>query len=178
MLDDYFEWLCGFVNADTHSDVSYRRLLRTLFNYRFYAMVNDDDNRALECLRLRDDSKLFKEDRNPFSPTPNFFELCVILAKRLEYLADSDGMEMNVSRWFWEILENAGLDIFTDEDFDALFGVECIPAILDTIMYRKYKSDGTMGFFPCTGSERWGDFRKLPLSMQMNVYIQCHYMEE
>lgn len=177
----YFDWLCSDVGVNK-GDTTYFHLAKRMFEIPFYAIVQDDENRISDGLLLRKEftsslGYVIREEDDSDTKVCNFLELTIGLSKRLDYLADSDGDDDNHVRWFWEIISNAGLDIYDDKAYFNLNGIGNVWSVLDSIAGRRYSSDGKGGFFPIIGTEKGlKDYRKEPLRIQMWDYIKSHYI--
>lgn len=78
----------------------------------------------------------------------------------------------DVLYWFWKILENAGLEKYTDEQFDEWK----VYQILDDIVDRRYNRNGFGGLFPLRKPKK--DQRKVELWYQMCAYLVENYYTE
>lgn len=179
VINDYYEWLCEIVRANTF-ERSYWLLIKTLHKKPFFWSVPNDDNRAEDGKKLREDfiretgSKPFLKE---FLDEPcTMLEMLIGLAKRMEELtADVEEGDRTVE-WFWTILQNCGLGGFTDEAYEDLGGVAMVHYILDKVLGRTYKRNGDGGLFPLKYSKK--DQRKVEIWYQMCEYIIENYYRE
>lgn len=174
MIDPYFEWLCDLIRGNDGADVSYSRLLRTMYEHPFYPVISDDENRVADAVSLR---KEWGSIGSRGYGECNMLELAIGLARRVAYLADSDAFEDDIPRWFWELIENAGLDIYTDLNYDTLFGYENVNEILTNIVERDIGPGGEGSFFPIESPFIDKDYRIEPMRVQMNDYVRERYPE-
>lgn len=167
----YYEWLYDLVAYDDrYNDYSY--LLKTLYVRQFYWSVKNDDNRAFEGKELR--IKFCEEldvvyDYTQYESGCSMLELIINLAYKCEYIMTDQGMGYVMRDWFWKILENVGLDNHDNDHYDDSEVVVIINKIID----RSYKKDGTGGLFPLKKSSK--DQRKVELWYQMNSYLVENY---
>ena len=87
-------------------------------------------------------------------------------------MADQDG-NVTVREWFWRLMENIGVEKYTDEVFYDEFAPVIIEQILNRIIDRTYLRTGKGGFFPMKKSKK--DQRKVELWYQMNEYLVENY---
>ncbi len=90
----------------------------------------------------------------------NMLEMLVALAMAMDSVV-SWSEDPHPERWFWEMLENVGID---DVD-DYGYVVEVVGHVLD----RRYKANGSGGFFPLKFSPI--DQRTNPIWNQASAYI-------
>lgn len=173
MTDPYFEWLRDMVCDEDGTDISYNRLLRDMYEYPFYPLMMDDENRVYDALSLR---KEWGGIGSRGSGEASMLEIAISLARRVAYLADANGDDDNVPRWFWELIENADLDIYTDLNYDAMGGFENVKETLRTIVDRDYSTTGEGSFFPIPNGDKCYNIE--PFRVQINDYIKFKYMEE
>lgn len=170
--NEYYEWLLDIVGGHTAKGIKYLRLLRKLFLTPFKWTVENDSNRAVDGIELRD--KFFEEtDANsvqvPFEEC-SVLEMLVALAMRCESDIMADPLEeMKPERWFWEMIDNLGFYGMTDDYFDE----EYVEDRLDRWMEREYSDDGLGGLFPLKWSEN--DQRKVEIWFQMCAYLDQNF---
>ncbi|MGE5418510.1 MAG: hypothetical protein ACM3N1_00240, partial [Accumulibacter sp.] len=76
-------------------------------------------------------------------------------------------------RWFWELMENVGLNKFTDDDYFDMGGTLKINHILGTVLGRTYKRNGEGGLFPIKKTIK--DQKKIEIWYQMCEYLNENY---
>jgi hypothetical protein len=170
---NYFQWLCELVGI-TQRDTTYFLLAKDLYNKEFKWFVPNDDNRAFEGRALRErfceEADMYYNSRS-FGEDVSLFEVIVGLACRCESITD-----MHVSKWFWEMMKNAGLDKFTDDVYYEIGGAPEVNYILDRIINRTYHRSGKGGLFPLRKTKN--DQRKVEVWYQMNEYLVENYYSE
>jgi len=164
-LDElYFDWLADQVGSGVPPH-TYRKMLETLFFKEFVWSVPNDDNRAADGKDLR---REFLEDTG-ITDAPedwmwlgcSILELLIALSRRLAFEADGEPRE-----WFWELIGNLTLDRFID---NGRVPKQAIDDILECVIWRTYKEDGTGGLFPLRFSQE--DQRHVELWYQMSAYL-------
>ena len=167
--DVYFGILCDLVGLDGPVEqCGYFELLYQLYRTEFYYSVPNDDNRALDGVRLRDKYGF------PAVDMPcNLFEMLVALAIRCDddilYSAEEGDRSKD---WFWMMLTNLGLNKFKDRSFGKAWGNDDITKICDDFMDRKYSYDGVGGLFPLRGANK--DQTKVEIWYQLSAYLLEH----
>jgi len=80
------------------------------------------------------------------------------------------------SRWFWEMLSNAGLDRYDDDRMlrEGILGWGYATEIIDKIMCRRYEYNGNGGLFPLKFPEM--DQRNVEIWYQANAYFIENYI--
>lgn len=175
--NEYFHWLRDQVEM-TDSDYSYFFLAQALYSKKFYSIIPNDDNRAVDGVSLR---QRFAEEagRNAHEILDgpcSVLEMLFALAERIDGLmADINNTNKTV-KWFWELLKNLGLNKFSDDVYYDLNGNDEIERILNVFLSRTYKRNGKGGLFPL--SEHYKsikDQRKVEIWYQMNQYLLENY---
>jgi hypothetical protein len=169
LLNQYKEWLYDLVGVSGQD--SYYLLLNELWMYHFTWTVNNDGNRAADGRNLRHD---FAGDQtysdydidDSTMPDCTVLEMIIGLSYRIE---DLTGREM--IEWFWELIGNLGLNIFTDEAFYDVGGLSKVQFIVENMLRRCYKKNGVGGLFPLNYPQK--DQRRIELYYQM-----CEYLSE
>lgn len=148
MVNEYYDWLLDFIR----NELNYTKLLDILFSREFTWLIYLDENRAEDGLELRNRfSALFEypEDfyKGYLSDNCTVLEMLIALANRCEtdIMYDPDKGDQT-GYWFWLMINNLNLDIYTDEQFDKNSKKE-INKILDIFLNREYKIDGTGNIF-------------------------------
>jgi hypothetical protein len=152
--------------------------MRTLQDVKFEWTVQNDGNRSYEGVALREvflkEEGLFAEDYS-LEGQCSMLELIVSLAIRCESMTADSEYSMSISSWFWKILANCGLDIYTDSDYFLLNGEEKVKEILNIIIDRRYSRNGKGGLFPINGKKK--DLRRIELWYQMCFWLVENYLE-
>jgi len=135
---DYFEWLCGIVNAGLNQPFwHYRKLLNRLFQTTYTPYYAHDQSRASDGKSLR---YYYGSNRDdfvgygainvaPYHPQGDLFlhecqedcsmlEMMIAFANRINssYLYSNECDRTFV--WFWMMIESLGLAPFDDMNFD------------------------------------------------------------
>lgn len=146
-LDEpYLKWLYEQVADPDLQDQSltFWEVLRLLYKTEFVWVVPNDMNRIVDGKALRDEfvnsQGLSNVDPHWMDLGCSVLELMVGLSRRMEFEADG-----TPHYWFWILMENLGLERYTD-DID--LPSEDIEDVLDRLIYRQYEPDGLGGFFP------------------------------
>ena len=166
----YLDWLAFIAIPDGERRESYQNLILALYNEEFYWSVEHDENRADEGEYLR---LIFENETGEYcdnySPC-SVLEMLVALAIRWEneLMYDPDEGD-RTSVWFWEMIENLGLDSLDNYRFD----IDEFSIIMDRFMGRTYDSDGYGGLFYIEDFDY--DMRKIELWYQLNYYVKSHY---
>ena len=179
--DNYYQWLCELVKVNT-SDRSYFLLLKILHKKEFYWTVPNDDNRALDGQRLRDEFLLVNEEpkfrgKRILGPC-TMLEMLTGLSRRMEFMLYEPEKGDRTSVWFWIMMSNCRLDRFSDDEFVQHGGENMIMFILNELLERTYKRSGKGGLFPLKHPAK--DQRKVEIWYQMCQYIleKCNLMDE
>ena len=148
--DEYFEWLYGFIdNNRFHKKISYRKVIRYLFDTPFRWTIPKDENRASDGIGLRRryaielgfDDDYFKDYLdNPCS----VLEVIIALALRIEEtIMDDPTVGNRTSQWIWIMLGGLGLESMTDDRFNEDEVYDIIERFLD----RDFEPDGKGSLF-------------------------------
>jgi hypothetical protein len=174
----YYSWLCDLVGTE-YKGRGYCLLLKALHHKNFFWSVPNDDNRAFEGKELRckfcEENDIFYE-YDQYSPATSMLELMVALAFRCENIMSGQSKNRDMRSWFWEILENCGLDRYSDCDYYDHYEGGSIDNILEKIIKRGYRRDGSGGLFPLRKPKK--DQRKVELWYQMSAYLVENYYNE
>lgn len=167
-LDElYFVWLYSQV-ADpsvTNSSLTYWNLLKELFTTEFVWLIPNDDNRAEDGKALRAEFVLEKDLVDVAFEWVELgcsvLELMVGLSRRLSFEAEGES-----HFWFWQLLENLGIDRICDT---ARLPKDDIDQILYQVIFRDYEANGQGGFFPLKRTNE--DQRRVELWYQLSAYV-------
>jgi hypothetical protein len=168
-LDElYLIWLYRQVADPETADpsLSYWKLLRQLYTTEFVWLIHNDENRVEDGKDLRVEF-IHEEGLGGVDPEwidlgCSVLELMVGLSRKLAFQADDSEPHF----WFWRMMENIGLRRYTDSHPPRKTHVD---DVLHRVIYRKYHSDGSGGFFPLKYPEK--DQRNVELWYQMSAYI-------
>lgn len=175
MREDYFKWICNRVASRTMG-ISYKKLLRYLFDTDFNYIMDRDENRALDGIELRytygyyhdvpnDIIDDFLDDRKC-----SMLEMLVALCCRVEdnIMADSDFGD-RTGKWFWGMIKNLGLFGMTDSKFN----IQHVSKVIDRFIHREYSSDGVGGLVYIPNCDQ--DLRTVEIWNQIMWYLSDNY---
>ncbi len=175
MREDYFKWMCSLVGNDLNG-ISYKKLLRYLFDTDFNYVLDRDENRAIDGCDLRYRYGYFYDI--PMEVIGDYIndrrcsilEMMVALCNRIEenLMSDSDYGD-RTGKWFWEMIRNLGLSRYDDTRFD----LTAVSRIIDIFLHREYEPDGTGGLIRIPNCDR--DLRKVEIWYQVNWYLTEYY---
>jgi hypothetical protein len=171
----YFNWLYRHIGAVTDPNPSHSHFLlaEQLHNKTFEWFVPNDDNRARDGMRLRDD---FADTGHAWGRSQFIFSACtmlemfIALAKRMDYEITEYAHEDGVGRIFWHLMNNLELDGYTDEVYMSdPFASARVEAALERVNKRTYDYNGNGGIFPLREPRQ--DQRKTEIWYQCAAYI-------
>lgn len=173
MEDGYFYWLTRLIGVNDYGGKPYRMLCLALHETPYRAKILLDENRGKDGIYLRENYLM--ETKSVSTPMAlkaecTMLEMLVALACRMEY-DDEDG---SCQTWFWHMIRNLGLDIFTDTlmEHDNKEKVrESIAKITDIFMERRYNKDGRGGNIFVT-NDGLRNLKMEPIWRQMCFYIE------
>lgn len=167
---EYSDWLYGIVCRDRFSNtISYKKLFEKLQCTKFRWFIAKDENRAKDGIALRHRFGLsfgYDDMEYYIGGSCTVLEMLIALAIRMEedimfdpHIGDRTG------QWFWQMINNLGLNAMTDKYFNE--------REVDTVIYRfldrRYGHDGKGGLFRVRGCKR--DMRKVEIWIQMLWYL-------
>lgn len=167
-------WLCSLVDVQ---EGNYWKLSEQLFKKPFDWTVPNDDNRAFDGRQLRErfcDEMHIDYRMENFPVEVSMFEMLIGLAYRCEdIMRGHEDKCMEMVCWFWKMIENCGLYVYTDDAYEIEFNDIKVEEILDKIINRTYTKNGRGGLFPLKHSVK--DQRKVEIWYQMNTYLNDIY---
>lgn len=175
MNEEYFEWLLTKAGVDDGEN-GYRLLCQIMHEAIFYPLLEMDENRWEDGVAYR---KEFAGDRGAYQLDAflggcTMLELIISLAEKISFEMQGSMFEAGTGKWFYEIIENLGLDIYTDTEImtneNAFFEVD---AILERVIFRKYSWTGEGGMFPLKNADE--DQRTVEIEIQKNRYLMENY---
>lgn len=171
---DYFQWLCSLVMID-EPDHSYWILAKIMHRTEFFWTVPNDDNRAEDGKRLR---AIYAEETGLsdvcYLEGPcSILEMLIGLAIRIEDTLSDPEIGNRTVNWFWEMIENLGIDKYDDEHYADLRGDIHIEKTLTIMLERTYQRSGKGGLFPLKRAKK--DQRKVEIWYQMMIYLEENY---
>lgn len=176
IVNEYFNWLIDRVdvNIGNNPEKSYAMLMRTLHKKDFYWLIELDSNRAVDGTGLREvfaDEFGIRDIQCLMRPC-SILEMMVALSARIERDLMSDSWDDNSPKWFWDMIKNLGLDIYSDKYFD----YETVDYILDNWLSRYFSKNGIGSPFPVKSSRR--DMRNIQIWSMMQAYYIEKYDED
>lgn len=169
-LDEiYFEWLTGHVNINygRANGRTFVDLMGQLHTKEFVWIVPNDDNRLEDAIALRhnflNEEGITEHDNFLGEPPLSVLEVIVGLADRCAFIAGGDPRN-----WAWKLVEN--LDLHKMSDSLSRRKQEQIDDILEVLIWRNYKPDGSGGFFPLEHPNM--NQKEVEIWYQMNAYLE------
>ena len=183
MDEEYFEWLLRKVGVkDCGESGSYYMLCQVMHDATFYPIIERDANRCADGLKLREE--FAEEFGYSFDDVAyltemiggcTVLEMLITLAEAMEYELLESKYEQTAADFFYEFINNLGLEAFDDDYFmsDEYAYYDAEDAI-KMFVFRKYNAQGEGGIFPLSSFYR-EDMRDTELAVQMNRYIAENY---
>lgn len=169
MEDAYCDYLINLVEGGDHI-----LLLNKLFYEPFVWFVENDSARCDDGIKVR--SKFAEADEN-YNKTHiemfggcNVLEVIIGLAYRMASMTAEIGKDECMVCWFWELLDNVGLEQFSDDYYLEEGGDDEVDFILEVILKRDYEPNGEGGLFPLRNAKD-GDLAEVELWYQMTAYL-------
>ena len=162
--DRYFDWLVEKIDYGGIKE-RYFHLLDYLYYKEFTWILEMDENRAAdgECLR------------NEYEWDGRFdgcscLEMMIALAQRCEHsiMGDPKGIDQTY-KWFWDMIENLGLDQYDDNNFS----FDLVDDIVFDWLNRNYKYNGEGGLFPLKHPRQ--DQKEVEIWFQMCAWLNENY---
>lgn len=171
-FEDYAEWL---IKKAGLLDNNFVKLGHVLMKKKFYYLLANDINRYIDGLDVRNEYVDTTNNNLALTSPCTCLEMIYALAKRISnILYDPDNPMDNTQECVFCMLQNLGLLIFDDENFENYGGEERIFTILDRFLSRSYDFYGNGGLFPNINTEK--DQRNVEIWYQMEEYIGKNYM--
>lgn len=166
----YYKWLLDEINVD-YDSTEYDLLFSHLYNRIFTWSVKNDDNRSGDGVALRrkylnDGGAMLEKD---FIAPCNVLEMMIALSVRCdcEILGDPDIDKRD--KLFWIMIDNLGLDVYTDDYYEE----DAVDEILDIWLLRRFDSHGNGSPFPVNKSGR--NQKKMEIWFQMNEFLNENF---
>ena len=171
---EYFDWLCDRINLQRGK---YDILIHELYNIDFTWVIELDSNRAEDGLILR--GYFNTDDLMLLSKPCSVLEALIGLAERMDYIMDDEDRGDRTRIWFWEMIDNLGLNRYADENFDSPYGRDMdqlndIHSICSRWLNREFDYAGNGSPFPLNNPHT--DQRELHMIDQLNEYILDKHM--
>ena len=171
LYNAYYHWLLDIVmyKEMKRSGREYKKLLRAMKDKQFTVVVPNDINRLEDGKYLR---FTFQEEtgfEGEIKGSCSFLEMCIGLAVRMNRDIFEPDPSYRPARWFWTMMENCGLDKYTDDIFDDLI----VNKLMDRVIKRTYSKTGKGGLFPIKHPNN--DQRNVELWYQMQQYVMENF---
>lgn len=194
----YFLYLCSQVYLDgkhgqhfkyitpPYEGETYFNLARKLHAAPYRVLTTLDENSLSDVKMMRywyaNGYSNFKDYSGIAKTGASMLEVLIALCKRFDtdVMVNPSGEDRS-REWFWLIMENTMLDIFTDEYFQPTInddgrsefdttGDRICSGIIETINQRRYEFSGEGGCFPLKNPK--SDQRKVDLWHQMHAFFE------
>lgn len=169
MEDAYLDYLINLVEGDDHI-----LLLNRLFNEPFVWFVENDSARCDDGTKIREQFAMADENykmiQMDMASDCNLLEVIIGLAYRMASMTAEIGQEECMTRWFWEMLDNVGLEQFSDDYYLEEGGDDEVSFIIEVLLNRDYEENGVGSLFPLRDSKD-ADLTKVELWYQMSAYL-------
>lgn len=175
---NYFNWLCDLINLD---EAKFDILIYELHSIEYEWSHPFDADRSYDGFVLRYSYDGYS-DLNVEDPTNKHctvLEALIALSKKMDYILDDEDKGDRTRLWFWEMIDNLGLSLYSNDYFQDPFGRDLdklneIHQICDDWMNRRFQYDGTGSPFPL--NIPYEDQREIDIIKQMNEYIMEKHM--
>ena len=178
----YFKWLCGLVCEGSLATrlKDFRSLLFKLHQteFTYSSRFPMDDNRSEDGIDLR--YRFSYENKYDYRIIATYIdikpcsvlEMLVALALRCEEQIMGDNEYGNrTGLWFWQMIDNLGLDNMDEKHFDERLVEETV----DIFMNREYERNGHGGNIFVVEDERY-NLKAMEIWYQMNIYLRRKYL--
>lgn len=166
-LDElYLNWLYElFADREAISpSKTFWKLASHLYTKEYLWLIPNDDNRVEDGKYLRyefiDDLGLEDVDPDWMDLGCSMLEMFIGLSRRLSFQGGGEA-----SDWFWHLIDNLDLR-YSDRQ---KFPTDTVEEVLDGIIWRTYKSNGSGGLFPLRRPRH--DQRDVEIWNQLNAYL-------
>lgn len=172
----YFDFLVESVELDNKTR-RYSLLLEYLYHtpFEFNEHFELDEDRIKIGIEMRENwafSELTRDARDEFledfGPGISALEFFVSMAKTI---SDILYFDPKWGQFFWQMIENLGLDTMNDDEFDQ----EIVDNILRDLWLRNFKRDGSGGGLFCVPNCKF-DMRKLDFMSSTNLWISYTFV--
>lgn len=173
-MSNYIHWVMkDRLNLSDREIKQWKNLCIVLAHIEFIWSHPMDENRAADGLELRDDFEYetgeYLDKSSGLLPNCSFFEMLAALAIRCEnQLMRNLSLGDRTSRWFFEFLDNLGIDSNMRSDD--------VEGIVVDFMDKKYKINGEGGMFPLKRSGI--NQRDEQIWKQLSAYINENYLDD
>lgn len=156
---------------------TYLGLLKHLNQTDFVSYIDMDVNREEDAFSLRAYylNEVFQLPDGSFTTDtcPSVLEVMIALAERIDGIASVDYIPTSPD-WFWEMCDNAGYLVYTDEYLlRNPYARAEMEAITQQIIEREFEPNGNGSWFPLERPEK--DQRDVQIWEQMYAYLREYY---
>lgn len=175
MKNKYFNYLCDLITDDR----TYDHLLGAMDSVKFRQLIANDDNRAEDGKKLREDFIDLNPDMDEqdiellMEGECSVLEMMIALSKRLEFETAQSKWEKTPKEWFWILIDNLGLLNVDNHEYMKLECRNWVRDVLFCFVRREYDNDGFGGLFPLKYPKH--DQTKIEIWYQMSEYIMENY---
>ena len=173
LVDKYFNWMCSVVCDGKRSKrTTHKKLLRYLNSREFVSIMEMDDNRVADGIELR--YRFAYQHNYPYAMIDEYFDdkpcsilemMTALVIRLVDNIMDDPNGEEPTGYWFWNMIENLGLDNLSDSVWNEDYANE----VVDTFLYREYAPNGEGGLFTLDHCK--DDMRNVEIWYQMCWYL-------
>lgn len=175
--EHYFRWIADELSLYNGAD--HYALLHQLYCKPYYWIHDGDAKLAEDSLENRAYYKSIWHDNLPDDMPINVLEVLSFLSMKLANMITDHDYKL----WFWELMRNLKLDMFSDMDYVTYGGSEVIDYRLAVWLTRRYSPNGSGGLFPIfglsffigRGHDHYIDQTKLSTYEQSVAYVRNNY---
>ncbi|MFI5344390.1 MAG: hypothetical protein ACHQUC_09245 [Chlamydiales bacterium] len=168
----YLDWLCAMIKYKQVNQ-DYLGLALELHNKEFYSILPNDDNRAIDGMKLRecfaDERDIDFEDTDYLTGPCSMLEMMIALSQRMDFVLSDSGSGDRTAKWFWVLIRNLRLNIYSRNDLRAKTKRRLNDLILKKLVDRQYEPTGKGGLFPLKNPVE--DQRRIEIWYQMMRFI-------
>lgn len=174
--EKYFEFLVEAVELDDRTE-RFSMLLEYLFEKKFTTDKHYqlDDDRVENGLSMREKYAeeyidIARIDRflDDFGDGISMLEFLVSMCNKM---SETIFFDSHLSEFFWQIIDNLGLDSMTDEEFDE----SVVDNVLEILLGRRYCRDGSGGgMFYVPNSDF--DLTKMDFFRQAQIWLSRNFV--
>lgn len=171
--ESYGEEILVYLNLDRRIRRNYKRLFRHLHERDFEWIMERDENRAYDGVKLRKELG-FDHSLEVANRGCSVLEMLAGLAIRTDDEIIGDPGDPRPGDFFWEMIENLALENMSEKEYDE----DRVDRILDRWMGREFLPDGRGSIFRVgynTRNQMTRDMRELEIWDQMNAYVYERY---
>lgn len=169
----YYKWLYQHVFKEGYfKSLSYKKLIKRLYDTPFTYTITMDRNRAEDGIDLRYRfGYMYNYERDIVAKyldnkLCSVLEMMLALSIRMEeHIMDDPNLGDRSGQWFWDMIVNLGLGGMDDIKFNS----EYVDAVIYKLLNRQYEPNGENGLF--TLKHCAYDLRTVEIWYQANWYL-------